>query len=96
MTVTQQPLAGLDIRPVEYTDLPTVLDMWMTLQRLSDSYPPQAFGKPDYDAMQEKLADTLNRCMESEIALILVATLHDKTIGTLSCFLGDRHQKRWR
>lgn len=90
MTTEQQTLANLDIRPAEYQDLTHILEMWMTLQRLSESYPPQAFGEPDFEALQQKLSDMLDQCINNEIALILVATVDNRPVGTLSTFLTER------
>lgn len=90
MTDQQTPLAGLDIRPATRSDAPHIIEMLMTLQQLTDSYPPAAFGKPDEDAQRDKLTHMLEQSLDSRIALILVATLNKQPVGTLSIYLSER------
>jgi len=81
----------IDIRPAETHDYPAVLDMWMALQQLTDSYPPQAFGDANETAQRERLGEMLANSLDTDIGLVLVAAIDDTPVGTLSIYLSDKH-----
>jgi len=81
---------GLDIRPAEFADGPAVVNMWMTLQRQIDSYPPAAFGAADEDSQLETFVTMFEHSLEMESSLMLVSTLDDTVVGTLSIYITER------
>lgn len=80
----------LDIRPAEFADGPAVVDMWMTLQRQIDRYPPAAFGAADEEEQLEKFVTMFEHSLEMESSLMLVATLNNDVVGTLSIYITER------
>ncbi len=90
MTLPAQKTPVLDVRPAEFSDGPAIVDMWMTLQRQIDSYPPATFGAADETAQLEKFVTMLEHSMEMESSLILVTTLDDQPVGTLSIYITER------